>query len=309
VLQNWLEKWNYEVTVLENGLDAWNALQQDDSPQMAILDWMMPGLDGIEVCRRIRSNQQGPYKYVLLLTANESKQDVVTGLEAGADDYLTKPFDVNELRARVRAGKRILELQGALVKAHTELQFEAAHDHLTDLWNRGAIMDLLLRETQRTARIGEPLGVIMADLDHFKRINDSHGHQIGDTVLREVAQRLLRSVRNYDYVGRYGGEEFLIVLTACVPSDLIVTAERMRIYVSEKPVDTDTGPLPVTISIGLAAQHADGRELIKAEDLVRAADSALYIAKANGRNRVERVSENIATSPVLAGAQELGIRE
>jgi two-component system, cell cycle response regulator len=309
ILQSWLQKWNYQVTALENGADAWRALQEEGSPQMAILDWMMPGLDGIEVCRRIRSNQQGSYKYVLLLTANESKQDVVAGLEAGADDYLTKPFDVNELRARVRAGKRILELQGALVKAHTELQFEAAHDHLTGLWNRGAIMDLLQRETQRTIRVGEPLGVMMADLDHFKQINDSYGHQIGDAVLREVAQRLLQSVRNYDYVGRYGGEEFLIVLTACVPSDLIVTAERMRIFVSEKPVDTDTGPIPVTISIGLAAQHADGREPIKGEDLVGAADSALYIAKANGRNRVERAPENIAASPVLAGAQELGIRE
>ena len=309
ILQSWLQKWNYHVIALENGIDAWSALQREDSPPMAILDWMMPGLDGIEVCRRIRSRQRGAYKYVLLLSAKGSKHDVVTGLEAGADDYLTKPFDVNELRARVRAGKRILELQGELVKAHTELQFEAAHDHLTGLWNRGAIMDLLQRETQRTVRIGEPLGVIMADLDHFKRINDSHGHQIGDTVLRKVAQRLLQSVRNYDYVGRYGGEEFLIVLTACVPSDLIVTAERMRIYVSEEPVDTDTGPIPVTISIGLAAQHADGREPIKGEDLVRAADSALYIAKANGRNRVERAPENIAASPVLAGAQELGVRE
>jgi len=297
VLQSWLQKWNYSVTALENGLDAWQLLQQDDCPPMAILDWVMPGLDGIDVCRRIRSHQQGAYKYVLLLTSKESKEDVVAGLEAGADDYLTKPFDVNELRARVRAGKRILELQGALVKAHTELQFEAAHDHLTGLWNRGAIMDLLQRETQRTVRIGEPLGVIMADLDHFKRINDSYGHPIGDAVLREVAHRLLASVRNYDYVGRYGGEEFLIVLTACAPSDLVATAERMRAFVSEKPVDTDVGPIPVTISIGLAAQHLSGLELPKGEELVRAADSALYTAKANGRNRVECAPESIAPSP------------
>jgi two-component system, cell cycle response regulator len=297
VLQSWLQKWNYSVTALENGLDAWQLLQQDDCPPMAILDWVMPGLDGIDVCRRIRSHQQGAYKYVLLLTSKESKEDVVAGLEAGADDYLTKPFDVNELRARVRAGKRILELQGALVKAHTELQFEAAHDHLTGLWNRGAIMDLLQRETQRTVRIGEPLGVIMADLDHFKRINDSYGHPIGDAVLREVAHRLLASVRNYDYVGRYGGEEFLIVLTACAPADLVATAERMRAFVSEKPVDTDVGPIPVTISIGLAAQHLSGLELAKGEELVRTADSALYTAKANGRNRVECAPESIAPSP------------
>ena len=302
ILQSWLQKWNYHVIALENGIDAWSALQREDSPPMAILDWMMPGLDGIEVCRRIRSRQRGAYKYVLLLSAKESKHDVVTGLEAGADDYLTKPFDVNELRARVRAGKRILELQGELVKAHTELQFEAAHDHLTGLWNRGAIMDLLQRETQRTVRIGEPLGVMMADIDHFKRINDSYGHQTGDAVLREVAQRLLQSVRNYDYVGRYGGEEFLIVLTACVPSDLIVTAERMRIHVSEKPVDTEAGSIPVTISIGLATQDVAGPEVVAGEELVRAADNVLYVAKANGRNRVESAPENTAriTGPVGA---------
>jgi two-component system cell cycle response regulator len=211
----------------------------------------MPGLDGIELCRRIRKTKTEAYKYVVLLTARDSKEDVVAGLEAGADDYLTKPFDVNELHARVRAGKRILELQAALMRAHADLKFEAAHDRLTGLWNRGAIMDLLNRETQRGLRTGEPVGVIMADLDHFKRINDTYGHPTGDAVLREVATRLVQSVRNYDYVGRYGGEEFLIVLAECSPSDLMVRAERVRNYVSEKPVDTESGPIPVTISIGL----------------------------------------------------------
>jgi two-component system, cell cycle response regulator len=301
VLENWLKKWNYRVTSLENGLDAWSVLQQKDAPQMAVLDWMMPGLDGIELCRRIRSHEDGPYKYVLLLTAKGSKEDVVAGLEAGADDYLTKPFDVNELRARVRAGKRILELQSALLRVQNELQFESAHDHLTGLWNRGAIMGLLHRETQRSVRIGKPLGVIMADLDHFKLINDTYGHPVGDVVLREVARRILASVRNYDYVGRYGGEEFLIVLAECSPSDLAVSAERMRACVSKKPVETDAGPIPVTLSIGSVAGNALGDPVLNGEQLLRTADTALYCAKTNGRNRVERAPDtNLASA---AGAQ------
>jgi two-component system, cell cycle response regulator len=302
VLETWLRKWNYRVTSLENGLDAWSVLQQQDAPQMAILDWMMPGLDGVELCRRIRSHEAGPYKYVLLLTAKGSKEDVVAGLEAGADDYLTKPFDVNELRARVRAGKRILELQAALLNVQTELEFESAHDHLTGLWNRGAIMGLLHRETQRSVRIGEPLGVMMVDLDHFKQINDAYGHQTGDAVLREVSRRLLASVRNYDYVGRYGGEEFLIVLAECTASDLAATAERMRAHVSGKPVETDAGPIPVTVSIGLVTGHAAGDALLKGEELLRVADAALYCAKSNGRNRVELAPETSLASQVRAGS-------
>jgi two-component system, cell cycle response regulator len=174
-----------------------------------------------------------------------------------------------------------------LLKVQTALQFESAHDHLTGLWNRGAIVGLLQRETLRSARIGEPLGVMMADLDHFKEINDNYGHQTGDTVLREVARRMLASARNYDFVGRYGGEEFLMVLAECTPADLEITAERMRAYVSGKPVETDAGPVPVTVSIGLVAGHAAGAARLRWNDLLRAADGALYSAKANGRNRVE----------------------
>jgi len=158
ILESWFKKWDFRVTAVENGLDAWEVLQSEDAPQLAILDWMMPGMDGIELCRRIRSRNQGPYRYVLLLTAKDDKQDVVAGLEAGADDYLTKPFDVDELRARVRAGKRILDLQAALILAKDDLQFAAAHDPLTGLWNRGAILDLLKREVSRRQRTGDALG-------------------------------------------------------------------------------------------------------------------------------------------------------
>ena len=217
ILQSCLQSWNYQVRACENGMDAWNVLQQEHAPQMAILDWMMPGMDGIEICRRIRTLQPNPYRYVLLLTAKGDKHDVVQGLEAGADDYLTKPFDVDVLHARVRAGKRILELQKELIQARESLRFEALHDHLTGLWNRGAVLNLLQREEQRRQRSGEALGVIMVDVDHFKAINDSYGHLVGDVVLTEVARRLTASVRGYDSVGRYGGEEFLIILPACDP--------------------------------------------------------------------------------------------
>ena len=304
VLESCLRKWNYRVTVLENGLDAWSVLQQKDAPQMVILDWMMPGLEGTELCRRVRSQQGGRYKYLLLLTAKGRKEDIVAGLEAGADDYLTKPFDVNELRARMRTGQRILELQDALLRVQTELLFQSAHDHLTGLWNHGAITSLLQRETQRSSRTGRPLGLIMADLDHFKLINDSYGHQTGDAVLREVAGRMVVSVRNYDYVGRYGGEEFLIVLTECTTSDLIATAERMRVCVLESPIETEVGPIPVTVSIGLAARAANAAVQLTGEDLLRVADTALYRAKTNGRNRVESAPEIQKASPSHAAAHQ-----
>jgi diguanylate cyclase (GGDEF)-like protein len=290
LLQSQLLKWGYQVIAAENGLQAWEALQAGDAPQMAILDWIMPGLDGIQLCRKIRSHQHGAYLYVLLLTAKHNKEDVVAGLEAGADDYLTKPFNIDELRARVRAGSRILELQSALIKSHAALQFEAAHDRLTGLWNRGAIMDLLQREALRSTRSGHPLGVIVADLDHFKQINDSYGHLAGDAVLREVSRRLVEAVRSYDYVGRYGGEEFLIVLEECAAADLIATAERIRWHVAEYPIDIGTAQVSVTISLGLVSAIAGGPQSLVSEELVRAADSALYRAKANGRNRAESAS-------------------
>ncbi len=268
-------------------MDAWNVLQQANAPQMAILDWMMPGMDGVELCRRIRQQEQGPYRYLLLLTSKYEKQDVVAGLDAGADDYLTKPFDVDELRARVRSGKRILELQHDLLKTQQALQYEAAHDPLTGLWNRGAIMDFLRRETQRHQRTGSALGVLMVDVDHFKQVNDTHGHLVGDAVLREVTKRLLGSVRTYDFIGRYGGEEFLIIIPSCDPPDVRVGAERLRHAVADRPIETSVGPITSTISIGAASAPLADEATSELEALLKASDDALYRAKNSGRNRVE----------------------
>ena len=294
ILERWFQQWDYRVMAVENGLDAWEVLQREDAPQLAILDWMMPGMDGIELCRRIRSRDQSPYRYVLLLTAKDDKQDVITGLEAGADDYLTKPFDVDELRARVRAGKRILDLQAALIHAQDDLQSAALHDSLTGLWNRGAILDLLRREVCRRQRTGDALGVMMVDIDYFKKINDTHGHLIGDAVLQEVTRRLAVDVRPYDVVGRYGGEEFLIVFPGCNMPDLLVGAERLRHCIADQPIETSVGQIPVTLSLGLASVEQGENEILGCESFLQRADAALYVAKARGRNRVETAAPSLA---------------
>jgi diguanylate cyclase (GGDEF)-like protein len=259
----------------------------------------MPELDGPGVCSAVRARTEHSYVYIILLTSKESKEDTVAGLESGADDYLTKPFNPEELKARIRTGLRILDLEDKLVEAREEMRFRATHDALTHLWNRGMILDLLSRELNRSNRERENIGVILCDLDHFKAINDTHGHLIGDEVLRETARRLLASVRSYDYVGRYGGEEFLIMLSNCPPQHAIHRAEQIRRAIADKPIQTAVGPLNVTMSLGvLMSQQWPGQP---AEAILGEADSALYAAKANGRNRVSlagpSVEENV---PVLA---------
>lgn len=259
-------------------------LQKGGAPQLAVLDWMMPGLDGLEVCRRVRRLRREPYTYILLLTAKAQREDIIAGLEAGADDYLTKPFDVHELQVRLRAGKRILDLQTKLIAAREELRAQATHDMLTGLWNRAAIFDLLRREVARAERGGVPVSVIMADVDHFKRVNDVHGHLVGDVVLREVARRVQMTLRPYDEVGRYGGEELLLILPRCDARQAVQVAERLRRCVAEAPIDTPEGQIAVTASFGVAT-HAGGTAA-DMQTLLRAADGALYSAKQKGRNCV-----------------------
>ena len=287
ILNAWLRNWGYEVITADDGSQAWEALQREDAPELLILDWIMPGIDGLELCRRMRSQKQLPYHYILLVTSRDAKQDVISGLEAGADDYLTKPFDAGELRARLRVGNRILRLQNDLIEAREDLRFQATHDGLTGIWNRGTALDLLRRELQRGTRVGTNTGVVMLDIDHFKIINDTHGHLNGDCVLREVATRIANVVRSYDFVGRYGGEEFLIVLSDCAKADLQQSAERIRVAISRTPIPCGQTEIPVTVSIGaVSAAPGDTQD----QHVLSLADNALYSAKRNGRNRVECVS-------------------
>jgi diguanylate cyclase (GGDEF)-like protein len=284
LLEVHLTRWEHEVIVCSDGNEAWNVLTRDDSPRLAILDWMMPGMDGVTICRKLRFLEKTRYVYVILLTAKAEKEDVIEGLEAGADDYIAKPFHAHELRVRVRAGCRIIRLQDDLMAALEASQFQASHDGLTSLLNRKAIIELLEKELVRSDRENTPLSVIMGDLDHFKLINDSYGHLAGDFVLKEVARKLTEAVRPYDAVGRYGGEEFIIVCPSCDEECSQGIAERLRDLVSSEPLTSSEGSFAVTMSFGVASVHGGGHTT---DSITKAADMALYRAKGLGRNRVE----------------------
>ncbi|MCK4602578.1 MAG: diguanylate cyclase [Phycisphaerae bacterium] len=285
-LQAALSKWGYEVLVTSDGNEAWEALQEQDAPKLAVLDWMMPGMDGIEICRRVRRRERDErdYTYIILLTAKCQKDDVIEGMAAGADDYVTKPFDIRELKVRLRAARRVLDLQRKLLTAQEALREQATHDFLTGLWNRQAILGILEHELDRAKREGGSVSVVMGDLDHFKRINDAFGHSSGDAVLFEVGCRLSVSVRPYDAVGRYGGEEFLIVLPNCDLQAATLLAQRLCDEIAAKPFKAGEGEMPVTISLGAATCSED--DGLDVEALIQSADAAMYSAKAAGRNRV-----------------------
>jgi diguanylate cyclase (GGDEF)-like protein len=274
MLRTLLTRWGYTVIMARDGVEAWDVLEADDAPRLAVLDWMMPGIDGVEICRRLRSLNREPYIYIVLLTARTQSEDLIQGMDAGADDYLTKPFNAQELRVRMRAGRRILELQDALRQ-------QAIYDGLTGLLNRNSILAKLDEEVARAARADAPVAVLMADLDRFKSINDTRGHLAGDAVLREAARRLKAASRRYDSVGRYGGEEFLIVLPGCNLADAWRQAERLRDAMAGAAFPLDQDGLDVTCSFGLAST-----ENTAPARLVREADEALYRAKAMGRNCV-----------------------
>lgn len=300
LLEKTLERAGYEVITVENGQRAVEHLCQKDGPRLALLDWIMPGLDGLAVCREVRQKHQEPYIYIVLLTSKDLKKDIVEGLESGADDYLVKPFDPPELAARLRTGLRILKLEDKLVEAREAMRFRATYDPLTGLFNRGVILDLLACELSRASREHRCTTVLMGDVDNFKAINDTRGHLVGDEVLREIAGRIRSSVRSYDFVGRYGGEEFLLVLNNCDASSSMARAEAIRLAIGTAPVETVQGPIQVTMSLGVLSSRDWG--LRPMEEILREVDAALYTAKAAGRDCVKsarlQVASNDPTTPL-----------
>jgi two-component system, cell cycle response regulator len=285
IMERTLEKGGYEVVTVDNGRQAAAELSKEDGPRLALIDWMMPGLDGPGVCRVVRSRTHEAYVYIMLLTSKQLTEDVVKGLEAGADDYLTKPCHPSELKARLHTGRRILELEDKLVVAREDMRFKATHDSLTSLWDRGSIFALLNSELSRSARERGPVSVMICDIDHFKQINDVHGHLVGDEVLQQVSARLQELVRPYDGVGRYGGEEFLVVLGGCSAADLKKRAEEVREGISGSAFHSKNGPIPISVSIG-AVTIEDWNRSTPIEPFLKEADAALYRAKEAGRNRV-----------------------
>jgi two-component system cell cycle response regulator len=278
----------YDVSIAVDGAQALEMIGRPDGPRLLVLDRTMPHVDGLDVCRTIRKSAAQPDVYVILLTGKSEQHEIAEGFEAGADDYMTKPFDAAELQARVRTGARIVERQEELIASREQLRSGAMYDSLTGLLNRGAFVDLFHKEVARAERYETPLAVIMAELDDFQGLIDRHGHPAGEMVLVEAAHRLRTSLRVSDSIGRYGGVGFAIVAPGCTANAAAVLAERFRLGVSSTPIALENERVIVTMSFGVAGT-ADMREAI---GLLRTADEALSRAKRAGQNRVKRIENS-----------------
>lgn len=241
ILTTVLKKWGYDPIVVNDGSAALEILQKPDAPGLVILDWAMPELDGVDVCRRIRESDTSNPPYVILLTSKGEKRDTVQGLHAGANDYISKPYDSDELHARIGVGRKMVELQSELIRTRDALAYKAMHDPLTGVLNRRAILDALGKELARAVRHGEGLSIGLCNLDHFKQVNDRYGHQMGDETLCACVETIQSNLRSYDFVGRYGGEEFLVVTPETRGSAEEGIYTRLCACVAEKPIATSSG--------------------------------------------------------------------
>lgn len=279
------KQWGYEVLLAEDGEQAWQIMQQDDAPKLLLLDWEMPKMNGIEVCERVIAKDPENPAYIVLLTSRTSSDDIVEGLSKGASDYLSKPFDSAELKVRLQVGKRMIEMQQKLNTTLQELTKLASHDALTGLLNRRAIMEALPKEFKRIERQEQVLCIGMCDIDHFKQVNDSYGHLVGDEVLKEVTQRIKDALRDHDLLGRYGGEEFLVITSVDNTKSAIIAYQRICQAVSTLPIEIDKLSISITVSCGVTS-YSPGNDKQDIAKLIARADEALYQAKDAGRNQV-----------------------
>jgi two-component system cell cycle response regulator len=286
LMTRFLKKAGYEVDAVSNGSEALDRMTARYYP-MLVTDWEMPEMDGASLCKAVRNLQLDGYVYALLLTARDSKDNIIAGLEAGADDYLIKPVHEAELIARLNAGRRILNLEHSLRVANQRNRILSITDALTGTYNRRYLMEQLPRELERCRRYGYPLSVLMCDIDYFKTINDAKGHAAGDEVLQQFAARAQKSIRsNSDWVARYGGEEFLIILPETGQAGAVTVAEKIRTVTAATPFATRTGDAVVTASFGVASTGAQGPDIgLRVDALIRCADECLYRSKQEGRDR------------------------
>jgi diguanylate cyclase (GGDEF)-like protein len=283
ILEKNLRKWGYKTLLANNGHEAWQALQKPGL-RLALLDWMMPKITGLELCQRIRRVSKPNYTYIILLTSKDELQDIIKGLEAGADDYMTKPVNFLELHARLQTGRRIIQLEDHLLKTQKRLYELSTRDNLTALWNRATILQFLEEELEQGAREKSPTSAIMLDVDLFKIVNDTYGHLAGDAVLRGIAAGLVKNVRLYDKIGRYGGDEIFIVLPNCSLTNVAKIAERLRLACARNKIKVPGGRISATLSLGCVSSEAMDRPSV--DRMIFACDRALYQAKHRGRDCV-----------------------
>ena len=287
LLEKILIKAGNKVVSVENGQKALELFDDKFFP-IVLTDWMMPEMDGLELCRAIRKNTYPGYVFIILLTAKDSKDDIIRGLGAGADDYLTKPFSHAELIARLNTGKRVLELERSLKDANEEIRILSITDPLTGTYNRGYMTERLPQEIKRARRYSRALSIILCDIDHFKKVNDTYGHLVGDRVLKDFARCIRHSIRqDVDWTARYGGEEFLIVLPETDVNGASVMAERLKSELSQRVTETQGKQISITASFGVTGFGPDTPdEMISPEAMISKADKYLYQAKREGRNRI-----------------------
>jgi diguanylate cyclase (GGDEF)-like protein len=287
LLMSHLKQEGYGFAVARNGQEALD-LYSHEFFSIIITDWMMPEMDGLELCRLIRSMKIDRYIYIILLTGQDSKTDLVQGLEAGADEYIVKPIHRSELRVRLKGACRILDLESSLKKSMAEVRELSIRDRLTGIFNRVYMDHQLAQEIMRSTRYHHNLSVLMCDLDHFKTINDTYGHLAGDEVLRTCVELVCSSFRQgVDWMARYGGEEFVIVLPETDHTGALLVAERMRERIASAPVNFAGCKIDITASFGsvtLVPTNKGHARLM--EQVLNVADTCLYQAKNDGRNRI-----------------------